>query len=159
MAPIGFTSKHEFSFMNWSKNTSVMRIVTFFHFLTISCESHHIIIWPFVAVNPILNNNTFLIVWLLSRIFYPVPTYMTFKVACVPGGCFTNISLALQDILEIRALQKSYFLWEFQAETFYVCSKPCFGHTYKVAAWNSHHKYDFWHYVFLRDYFGELVKL
>ena len=26
----------------------------------------------------------------------------------------------------------------FQAETLYVCSKPCFGHTYKDSAWNFH---------------------
>ena len=27
-------------------------------------------------------------------------------------------------------------LWEFQAETFYVCPKHGFVHTYKVSAWN-----------------------
>ena len=54
--------------------------------------------------------------------------------------------------LKICVLQKSYFLWEFQTETLYVC----FGHAYKVSAWNSHHKCDFWHCIFLQDYFGEL---
>ena len=38
-----------------------------------------------------------------------------------------------------------------------MCPKPCFGHTYKVSAWNFHHKCDFWCCVFSRDYFGELV--
>ena len=37
--------------------------------------------------------------------------------------------------------------------------KPCFGHTYKVSAWNSHRKCDFWCCVFSRDYFGELGKV
>ena len=36
--------------------------------------------------------------------------------------------------------------------------KPCFGHTYKVSAWNSYLECDFWHCVFSRDYVGELVK-
>ena len=36
----------------------------------------------------------------------------------LPGGCFIKISRALQNILrvEICVLQKSYFLWEYQAE-------------------------------------------
>ena len=34
----------------------------------------------------------------------------------------------------------------------------CFGHTYKVSAWNSHHKCDFWHCIFMQDYFGEVQK-
>ena len=56
----------------------------------------------------------------------------------IPVGHFTNVSQALQNIsLKICVLQKSYFLWEFQADTLYVCPKPCFGHTYKVSAWNS----------------------
>ena len=52
--------------------------------------------------------------------------------------------------LEICVLRKSYFLWEFQAETLYVCPKPCFGQTYKVSAWNSHHKCHFWLNIFAR---------
>ena len=31
--------------------------------------------------------------------------------------------------------QKLHLWWEFQSE------KPCIGHTYKVSAWNSHHRY------------------
>ena len=54
--------------------------------------------------------------------------------------------------LEICVLQKSYFLWEIQAENLYMCPKPCFGHTYKVSAWYSHNQCDFWHCVFSRDY-------
>ena len=53
-------------------------------------------------------------------------------------------------------LQKSYFLWEFQVETLYVCQKSCFEHTSKVSVWNSYHKRDFC--IFSRDYFGELKK-
>ena len=37
--------------------------------------------------------------------------------------------------------QKSHLWWEFQSENLYVCPKQGFGHTYKVSAWNSHHKY------------------
>ena len=59
-------------------------------------------------------------------------------------------SLMLRELakifLKICVLQKSYFLWEFQAETLYVC--PCFGHTYKVSAWNSHDKCYFWFVYF-----------
>ena len=36
---------------------------------------------------------------------------------------------------------------------------PCFGHKYNASAWNSHYKCDFWHCIFLQDYFGELEKL
>ena len=39
-----------------------------------------------------------------------------------------------------------------------MCSKHGFGHTYKVSAWNCHHKCDIWHCVFSRDYFGGLAK-
>ena len=67
-------------------------------------------------------------------------------------GCLTNVSRAL------HVLQKWYILWEFQADTLYVCPKPCFGHTYKVSAWNSQRKSDFWHCVFSRDYFAELAQ-
>ena len=45
--------------------------------------------------------------------------------------------------LEICVSNKSYFVWEFQAETLYVCPKPSFGQTYEVSAWNSHPKCDF----------------
>ena len=40
----------------------------------------------------------------------------------------------------------------------YMCPKHGFGHTYKVSAWNSHDKYDFWHCIFSRGYFEELEK-
>ena len=76
-----------------------------------------------------------------------------------PGDCFTNISRGLSRYsLKICVLQKSYFLWEFQAEASYVCQKPCFWHLYKIWAWNSHHKCDFWHCLFLKSYFGEQAK-
>ena len=71
-------------------------------------------------------------------------------------GCFINVSRALQNIHS--TLQKSYLLWEFHAEILYVCPMPCFGNTYKVSAWNSPHRCDFWHYIFSRDYLGELAK-
>ena len=64
-------------------------------------------------------------------------------------GSFTNVFASSPKYsLEICILLKSFFLWEFQAETLYVCPKPCFGHTYKVSAWNSQHKCYFWHCIF-----------
>ena len=70
------------------------------------------------------------------------------------GGCFTNVSWALQNI----QCQKSHLWWEFQAETLYVCPKPCFGHTHKVSAWNSYKKFDFCNTQIAREYLGELAK-
>ena len=55
-------------------------------------------------------------------------------------------------------LQISHFLWEFQAENLCVCPKPCFGHTYKISAWNYYHKSDFGHCIFSQNYIGELAK-
>ena len=73
-----------------------------------------------------------------------------------------GVSLMFHELLKIFSrnlnIIKIVFLWEFQAKTLYVCPKPCFGHTYKVSAWNSRHKCYFWHCVFSRDYFGELAK-
>ena len=91
----------------------------------------------------------------------PIGGHVSYPLTVIrpPGGCFINVSRALQNILSnFFVLQKSHFLWAFQAETFFVCPKLCFGHTYKVSAWNSHHKCDYWHCIFSRDYFGELVK-
>ena len=50
----------------------------------------------------------------------------------MPGGCFTKVSRALQNIISkfFCVLQKSYFLWEFQDETLCVCPKLYFGHRY-----------------------------
>ena len=77
----------------------------------------------------------------------------------IPWGVFDyRFASSPKCALEICVLQKSYFWWEFQAETLHVCPKPCFRHTCKVSAWNSHQKYDFWHWIFSRDYFRELVK-
>ena len=39
-----------------------------------------------------------------------------------------------------------------------MCPKPCFGHTYKVSAWNSQKKYEFCNTQISREYFGELAK-
>ena len=76
------------------------------------------------------------------------------------GGVHRCFASSPKYSLEICVLRKSYnFLcWEFQAQNLYLCSKPCFGQTYKVSAWNSHHKCDFWCCIFLRDDFGELTK-
>ena len=79
-----------------------------------------------------------------NRQIVPVPVYW---------GCFTNVSWALPKYsLEICVLQKSYLLRGFQAETLYVCPKSCFWCTYIVSAWNYLHIYDFWQWIYLRDY-------
>ena len=65
---------------------------------------------------------------------------------------------------QICVSPKSYFFWEFQAETLYMCPKQrcpkhlCFGHTHKVSAWYSHPKCDFWHCIFSRYHIRELAK-
>ena len=73
-----------------------------------------------------------------------------------------SVSLMFYELSKIFSgnliLQKSYVLLEFQAETLYACPKLCFAHTYKVSAWNFHHKCDFWHCIYSWDYFGELAK-
>ena len=84
----------------------------------------------------------------------PIIFLLSFK----SGGCFTNAS-SPKHSLKICVLQKSNFLWIFQAETLYVCPKHGFGHTYKLSAWNSHYKCDFWHCIFSRDYFRELANV
>ena len=72
--------------------------------------------------------------------------------------CLGDVSLTFRELSKIfsrnlyTVLLKSYFLWEFQAETLYVCPKHGFGHTYKVSAWNSQHKCHFWHCIFSRYY-------
>ena len=59
------------------------------------------------------------------------------------GDCFTTVLRALQNIL------LEFVYW--RNHTFYENFKPCFGHTYKVLAWNSVHKCDFWHCIFSLD--------
>ena len=77
----------------------------------------------------------------------------------VTGGCFTNVSRAPQNILAKKTQhQKSHLWWEFQSEKLYVCPKQGFGHTYKVSAWNSHHKYYLCNTQISRNFFGELAK-
>ena len=61
-----------------------------------------------------------------------------------PGQCVSLKFLELSKIFSQNlSLQKSYFVWEFQAETLCVHPKPCFGHKYKVSAWSSQHKSDY----------------
>ena len=61
-------------------------------------------------------------------------------------------------ILRKYIMSKITCMVEFEAEILYACPKPCFGHTYKVLAWNSHKKYDFCNTQISREYLGELVK-
>ena len=72
------------------------------------------------------------------------------------------VSLTFQELstnyLEMCVLHKKYLWWEVQAETLYLCPKPCFGHTYKFSDCNSDHKCDFWCCVFSREYFREPAK-
>ena len=72
------------------------------------------------------------------------------------GGCFTNVSWALQNILSKFVFYRNRASYEnFKLK---LCMCHGFGHTYKVSAWNSHHKCVFWYCVFSWDYFGELPK-
>ena len=75
----------------------------------------------------------------------------------LPVGCFTNVSWALQNNLANIQCQKSHLRWEFQAETFYMCPKHGFGHTYKVSA-RKFHTWDFCNTKISREYIGELTK-
>ena len=76
-------------------------------------------------------------------------------IECDDGGCFAS---SPKYSLKICILLKSYFWLEFQAETLYVCPKLCFGHRYKVSAWNSRQKCYFCHCIFSRDNVEELPK-
>ena len=77
-----------------------------------------------------------------------------------PGGCFTNNSWAFQNILSKFGCCRNRISCENFKLKFCTCApKHGFGHMYKVLAWNSHKKCDFWHFIFSRDYFGELAKL
>ena len=65
------------------------------------------------------------------------------------GGCFTNVSRALQNILSKFVYYRNHTSYEnFKLKLCTWAQKPCFGHTYKVSAWNSHHKCHFWHCIF-----------
>ena len=82
------------------------------------------------------------------------------------------VSLTLRELSKIFsrnlciakiALPMSITSWNFvrvpkASWNLFVCPTPCFGHTDKFSAWNSHHKCDYWHCVFSRYYFGELAK-
>ena len=53
------------------------------------------------------------------------------------------VSQTLRELSKIISRKHKMSLWwEFQAETLYMC--PCFEHMYKVSAWNSQKKYDFY---------------
>ena len=72
-------------------------------------------------------------------------------------GCFlgtgggTNISRALQYILSKCVYCRNRTSYENFKLKLSTCA-PFFGHMYKVSVWNSHHKCDFWHalYIFAR---------
>ena len=53
-----------------------------------------------------------------------------------PGGCFTRPFMSSPKCsLEIFVLQKLYLLWEFQAETLYMCPKPLvWAHVQRVSS-------------------------
>ena len=77
-------------------------------------------------------------------------------------GLFTtlySVSQALQDILSKFVYCRNHIFYEnFKLKLCTCAQSPRFGHTYKVSAWNSHHKCDFRHGLFSRYYFGELAK-
>ena len=73
-------------------------------------------------------------------------------------GCFTNVSRALQNNIAKIYSAKIQIYGENSKLTLYVCPKPCFGHTYKVSAWNFHKKHDFCNTQISREYSEELAK-
>ena len=74
-------------------------------------------------------------------------------------GIVTPTFRELSKIISLNTQYRKSHLWrEFRAETFYVCPKPCFGHTYKVSAWNSHKNDDLCNTQVSRKYHGELAK-
>ena len=86
-----------------------------------------------------------------QRIFF-VPVMQFFRDAA--GDCFTNVSRAPENILAKIHNTRNHIY----GETLYVCPKQGFGHTYKVSAWNSHHKYYLCNTQISREVFGELAK-
>ena len=98
-----------------------------------------------------------------SLVFFVCLFLVFMKAMVVVFWCWKNIlTIILDKICEINwpggvsltfcELSKLFSrnLWAFQAEAMYVCPPKA----YKVSAWNSHHKCDFWHCIFSRDYFG-----
>ena len=81
-----------------------------------------------------------------------------------PGGCFTKVSRALQNVISKFVYCRNRTSYENFKLKLCTCAQSMayfghgFGHTCKVSAWNSHHKCYFWHCIFSRDYFGKLTK-
>ena len=71
------------------------------------------------------------------------------------GGCFTNVSRALQNNLaKIYNARNNIYAENFKLK---LCTRG-FGHTYKFSAWNSHKKHDFCNTHMSREYFEEHAK-
>ena len=73
-----------------------------------------------------------------------------------PVVCFTNVSRALQNILS----KFMYCKYHTSFDNFKLCMcAQSHGHMYKVSALNSHHKCDFWHCVYLRNYLEKFTNV
>ena len=58
-----------------------------------------------------------------------------------PGGCFTNVSRAHQNIFSQNlCIAEIVPLMRISNWNLHMCPKQCFGHTYKISAWNYHHQ-------------------
>ena len=66
------------------------------------------------------------------------------------GGCFTNVSRALQNSpAKIHNTRNHIYGENFKLK---LCTCACFGHTYKVSAWNSHKNDDSCNTQISREY-------
>ena len=74
-----------------------------------------------------------------------------------PGGCFTNVSRALQNnLVKIYNARNHTISENFKLK---LCPKHGFGHTYQVSARNSHKRYGFCNtHTHFKIIFGELPK-
>ena len=98
---------------------------------------------------------------MVHPIFFKMLTGDPHLLACMYGGCFINVSRALRNILSKFCYCRNHTSYEnFKLKLcgFGHTLKPCYGHTCTVSAWNSRHKCDFWHCIFPRAYFGQLMK-
>ena len=68
------------------------------------------------------------------------------------GGCFTNVSWTLRNIFSKVVYRRIHTSYKNIKLKFCTCAQ---SQMYKVSAWNSHYKCDFWHYIFSWYYLGE----
>ena len=125
----------------------------------------------FCSIKPRLNKNPRATVWdsisksrlnlslkiRLTIVGKQHAAHVTRGMTATTSGRQGVVSLTFRELYKIfsrnvRICKNLTLLWEFQAETLYVCPKQCLGYKYKDSAWNSHHKCDFLHCIF-----GEII--